>query len=165
MKRYFKNRTFYKIQSQSLIDNPDQRINDDLSAFTGTALAFSLTFLNAAVDLISFSNILYGIYPPLFIVLIVYSLGGTGISIFLGKNLVNLNFMQEKKEADFRYGLVRVRENAESIAFYGGEENELQLLLDRFRRAFENLSVSFACIDFLSPYIIIHFTLLVCSDI
>jgi ABC-type uncharacterized transport system fused permease/ATPase subunit len=85
MKRYFKNRTFYKIQSQSLIDNPDQRINDDLSAFTGTALAFSLTFLNAAVDLISFSNILYGIYPPLFIVLIVYSLGGTGISIFLGK--------------------------------------------------------------------------------
>jgi len=50
--------------------------------------------------------------------------------------------MQEKKEADFRYGLVRVRENAESIAFYGGEENELQLLLDRFRRVFENLSVS-----------------------
>nr|XP_034596278.1 ABC transporter D family member 2, chloroplastic isoform X2 [Setaria viridis] len=55
-------------------------------------------------------------------------------------NLVNLNFMQEKKEADFRYGLVRVRENAESIAFYGGEENELKLLLDRFRRAFDNLS-------------------------
>ncbi|XP_021311723.1 ABC transporter D family member 2, chloroplastic isoform X1 [Sorghum bicolor] len=140
MKRYFKNRTFYKIQSQSIIDNPDQRINDDLSAFTGTALAFSLTLFNAAVDLVSFSNILYGIYPPLFIVLVVYSLGGTAISVFLGKNLVNLNFMQEKKEADFRYGLVRVRENAESIAFYGGEENELQLLLDRFRRAFENLS-------------------------
>lgn len=54
--------------------------------------------------------------------------------------------MQEKKEADFRYGLVRVRENAESIAFYGGEENELQLLLDRFRRAFENLSVSISAL-------------------
>jgi ABC-type uncharacterized transport system fused permease/ATPase subunit len=85
MKRYFKNRTFYKIQSQSLIDNPDQRINDDLSSFTGTALSFSLTLLNAVVDLVSFSNILYGIYPPLFIVLIVYSLGGTAISVFLGK--------------------------------------------------------------------------------
>jgi ABC-type uncharacterized transport system fused permease/ATPase subunit len=85
MKRYFKNRTFYKIQSQSLIDNPDQRINDDLSSFTGTALAFSLTLLNAVVDLVSFSNILYGIYPPLFIVLIVYSFGGTVISVFLGK--------------------------------------------------------------------------------
>lgn len=55
---------------------------------------------------------------------------------------MNLNFMQEKKEADFRYALVRVRENAESIAFYGGEKNEKQVLLDRFKRAFENLSVS-----------------------
>lgn len=49
--------------------------------------------------------------------------------------------MQEKMEADFRYGLVRVRENAESIAFYGGEENEIKLLLLRFRSAFENLTV------------------------
>ena len=52
-----------------------------------------------------------------------------------------LNFFQEKKEADFRYGLVRVRENAESIAFYGGEANEIQLLLQRFRSAVENLTV------------------------
>ncbi|CAL9138651.1 unnamed protein product [Musa acuminata var. zebrina] len=140
MKRYFKNQTFYKIQSQSIIDNPDQRIVDDLSSFTGTALSFSLILFNAAVDLVSFSNILFGIYPPLFGVLLVYSLGGTAISVFLGKGLVTLNFMQEKKEADFRYGLVRVRENAESIAFYGGEGNEMQLLLQRFRRAFENLT-------------------------
>ncbi|GLT67236.1 hypothetical protein SLA2020_395580 [Shorea laevis] len=140
MERYLSDQTFYKIQSQSIIDNPDQRIVDDLSSFTGTALSFSLTLFNAAVDLISFSNILYGIYPPLFIVLLVYSIGGTAISVFLGKGLVTLNFLQEKKEADFRYGLVRVRENAESIAFYGGEENEMQLLLRRFRRAFENLT-------------------------
>lgn len=140
MERYLKNQTFYKIQSQTIIDNPDQRIVDDLSSFTGTALSFSLTFFNAAVDLISFSNILYGIYPPLFVVLLVYSIGGTAISVFLGRGLVTLNFLQEKKEADFRYGLVRVRENAESIAFYGGEENEIQLLLQRFRSAFENLT-------------------------
>ncbi|KAH1237372.1 ABC transporter D family member 2, chloroplastic [Glycine max] len=138
--RYLKNQTFYKIQSQSIIDNPDQRIVDDLSSFTGTSLAFSLTLFNAAVDLISFSNILYGIYPPLFVVLIVYSIGGTAISVFLGRGLVNLNFLQEKKEADFRYGLVRVRENAESIAFYSGEESEMQLLLQRFKSAFENLT-------------------------
>lgn len=140
MERYLKNQTFYKIQSQSIIDNPDQRIVDDLSSFTGTALSFSLTLFNALVDLISFSNILYGIYPPLFIVLLVYSIGGTAISVFLGRGLVTLNFLQEKMEADFRYGLVRVRENAESIAFYSGEENEMQLLLQRFRRAFENLT-------------------------
>lgn len=138
--RYFENQTFYKIQSQSIIDNPDQRIVDDLSSFTGTSLSFALTLFTAAVDLISFSNILFGIYPPLFVVLIVYSLGGTAISVLVGKGLVNLNFMQEKKEADFRYGLVRIRENAESIAFYGGEENEMQLLLQRFKQAFENLT-------------------------
>ncbi|XP_077251029.1 ABC transporter family protein [Tasmannia lanceolata] len=140
MQRYFRNQTYYRIQSQSIIDNPDQRIVDDLSSFTGTALSFSLTLFNAAIDLISFSNILYGIYPPLFVVLLVYSLGGTAISVYLGRGLVTLNFMQEKKEADFRYGLVRIRENAESIAFYGGEGNEMQLLLQRFSRAFENLS-------------------------
>ncbi|XVF44357.1 hypothetical protein PTKIN_Ptkin02bG0113900 [Pterospermum kingtungense] len=140
MQRYLSDRTFYKIQSQSIIDNPDQRIVDDLSSFTSTALSFSLTLFNAAVDLISFSNILYTIYPPLFGVLLLYSVGGTAISIFLGKELVTLNFLQEKKEADFRYGLVRVRENAESIAFYGGEDNELQLLLQRFKSAFENLN-------------------------
>ncbi|XP_039001850.1 ABC transporter D family member 2, chloroplastic-like [Hibiscus syriacus] len=140
MQRYLTDRTFYKIQSQSIIDNPDQRIVDDLSSFTSTALSFSLTLFNAAADLISFSNILYTIYPPLFVVLILYSIGGTAISIFLGKGLVTLNFLQEKKEADFRYGLVRVRENAESIAFYGGEDNELQLLLQRFTSAFENLT-------------------------
>ncbi|KAI8557344.1 hypothetical protein RHMOL_Rhmol04G0003300 [Rhododendron molle] len=138
--RYLKNQTFYKIQSQSMIDNPDQRIVDDLSSFTETALSFSLTLFNAVVDLVSFSNILYGIYPPLFVVLLVYSLGGTAVSVFLGRGLVTLNFLQEKKEADFRFGLVRVRENAESIAFYGGEENEMQLLLLRFRSAFENLT-------------------------
>ncbi|XP_054813499.1 ABC transporter D family member 2, chloroplastic, partial [Prosopis cineraria] len=140
MERYLKNRTFYKIQSQSIIDNPDQRIVDDLSSFTGTAIAFSLTLFNAAVDLISFSNILYGIYPPLFVVLLAYSIGGTTISVFLGKGLVNLNFFQEKKEADFRYGLVRIRENAESVAFYGGEESEMKLLLQRFKSAFDNLT-------------------------
>lgn len=63
------------------------------------------------------------------------------------QGLVNLNFLQEKKEADFRYGLVRIRENAESIAFYGGEENEMQLILQRFRSAVENLTVSTFVLD------------------
>ncbi|KAK2422013.1 ABC transporter D family member [Trifolium repens] len=151
MDRYLKDQTFYKIQSQSIIDNPDQRIVDDLSSFTGKALSFSLELFNAAIDLISFSNILYGIYPPLFVVLLIYSIGGTAISVFLGRGLVTLNFLQEKKQADFRYGLVRVRENAESIAFYGGEESEMQLLLQRFKSAFENLTqllISSRNIDF-----------------
>ncbi|KAH8966855.1 hypothetical protein BDL97_03G049200 [Sphagnum fallax] len=140
MHKYFQNRTFYNIQSQALIDNPDQRIVDDLNSFTGTALGFSLAVFNAAISVVSFSRILYQIYPPLFFVLVVYSVGGTVISVALGKALVGLNFMQEKREADFRYGLVRVRENAESIAFYGGEMSEIQLLLQRFKQSFDNCS-------------------------
>eukprot|EP00249_Psilotum_nudum_P019521 c27291_g1_i3 orf=121-2163(+) len=138
--RYFENRAFYQIQLRSLIDNPDQRIVDDLNSFSGTALSFALAVFSATIDLISFSGILFGIYPPLFLVLLIYSIGGTAISIMLGKSLVNLNFLQEKKEADFRYGLIRVRENAESIAFYGGEDNEMQILLQCFKHCFENLS-------------------------
>ncbi|OVA13938.1 ABC transporter-like [Macleaya cordata] len=142
MKRYLnnKNQMYYKIQSQSIIDNPDQRIVDDLKSFTRTSLTFSLIIFKSVVDLISFSKILYDIYPSLFVVLALYSVGGTAISLYLGRDLVTLNFLQEKKEADFRYGLVRVRENAESIAFYSGEETEVQLLTQRFRSAFENLS-------------------------
>lgn len=70
--------------------------------FTETALAFSTGILNAFVDLVSFSGILYTIYPPLFLALLVYSVGGTAISLQLGKPLVGLNFRQEAREADFR---------------------------------------------------------------
>ncbi|CAI0555420.1 unnamed protein product [Linum tenue] len=82
LQRYLKHRLFYKIQSQSIIDNPDQRIVDDLSSFTGTALSFSLALFNAAVDLISFSNILYGIYPPLFIVLLQLLISSRNLEFF-----------------------------------------------------------------------------------
>ena len=82
---------------QMLVDNPDQRINDDVRVFTATALAFSLAVFNATVDLISFSGILYSIYPPLFATLIAYSLGGTAISVALGK--VRLAGRQGGREA------------------------------------------------------------------
>lgn len=72
------------------------------------------------------------------------------------QELVTLNFLQEKKEADFRYGLVRIRENAESIAFYGGEENEMQLLLQRFKNAFENLTVLIISTSFFSIWVFFY---------
>ena len=81
-------------------------------SFTDTTLASGVTLLNAAVDLVSFSGILFTIYPPLFVALLVYSVGGTAASLYIGRPLVGLNFAQEAAEANFRYGLVRVRENA-----------------------------------------------------
>lgn len=62
-----------------------------------------MTILNAVIDLVSFSEILYTIYPPLFVVLVVYSVGGTAISLKLGQKLVGLNFQQEAQEANYRY--------------------------------------------------------------
>jgi ABC-type uncharacterized transport system fused permease/ATPase subunit len=106
--------------------------------FTDTTLAMVITLLNAAVDLVSFSEILYSIYPPLFAALVVYSVGGTAASLAIGRSLVGLNFQQEAQEANFRYGLVRVRENAESIAFYGGEDNEVRLLGGRLQAVVAN---------------------------
>ena len=76
--------------------------------FTDTALSFSMTILNAVIDLVSFSEILYTIYPPLFVVLVVYSVGGTAISVKLGQRLVGLNFQQEAQEANFRQGICSV---------------------------------------------------------
>jgi ABC-type uncharacterized transport system fused permease/ATPase subunit len=100
---YLKDRTFYRIASEGTIDNPDQRINADIGAFTGTALGFVLTLFNSAIDLASFSGILFSIYTPLFFVLVVYALGGTAVSVALGQRLVGLNFAQEAREADFRH--------------------------------------------------------------
>ncbi|KAK9814036.1 hypothetical protein WJX73_009771 [Symbiochloris irregularis] len=137
-REYFENQTFYRVQAGSLVDNPDQRISSDIRQFTESALGFALTLLNAAIDLVSFSGILFTIYPPLFVALLVYSIGGTAISLRLGRPLVGLNFQQEAQEANFRYGLVRVRENAESIAFYRGEGSEQRLLFQRLQAVVEN---------------------------
>ena len=140
--QYLGDQTFFRIAQEAEIDNPDQRINADVGAFTATALGFALTLFNAGTDLVSFSGILWGIYPPLFGVLLVYSLGGSAASVWLGSRLVGLNFLQEAREADFRYALVRVRENAESIAFYGGEAAEEAVLRTRFAAALGNLRES-----------------------
>ena len=138
MDEYFKDRKFYTLQASAQLDNPDQRITSDVAQFTGTTLSLTMTLLNSSVDLISFSGILFSIYPPLFVALLVYSIGGTFASINIGRPLIGLNFLQEAAEADFRYGLVRVRENAESIAFYGGEEKEGSLLWHRLQSVVQN---------------------------
>lgn len=92
------------------------------------------------IDLVAFSSILYSIYPQLFLAIIAYASIGTFITTTLGKRLVGLNFLQLQREAFFRYSLMRVRENSESIAFYGGEalemkeiQRRLDSLLDNFR--------------------------------
>eukprot|EP00958_Prasinococcus_capsulatus_P015913 scaffold1741_cov409-Prasinococcus_capsulatus_cf.AAC.12 len=162
LEKYFRDRAYYQIQQQQSVDNPDQRMCDDVAIFTSTTLSFALTLLSSTVDLITFSGILYSIYPPLFAVLGVYAVGGSAASIAIvraescrGKPLVGLNFNQERREADFRFGMVRVRENAESIAFYKGEEIEIRVILARFGALLDNYSkllIAERNLDFFTTY-------------
>lgn len=95
--------------------------------------------LTSAIDLVAFSSILYSIYPQLFVAIIAYASLGTVITTSLGKRLVGLNFLQLQREAFFRYSLMRVRENSESIAFYGGEALEMKEIRRRLDAVLENL--------------------------
>lgn len=131
-RRYFNNRAYYRIRSAGLIDNPDQRISEDAKLFTATTLSLALVGVNSVITLIAFTGVLWSISRSLVAVLFGYAIIGTIGTILIGRRLVAINFNQYAKEADFRYGLIRVRDNAESIAFYRGEKREVQDLGKRF---------------------------------
>jgi vitamin B12/bleomycin/antimicrobial peptide transport system ATP-binding/permease protein len=139
--RYFQDRAYYKINSQKEIDNPDQRIAEDIKSFTSTSLYFLLLMLGAVIDVISFTGILWSISKGLSIGLIFYAVFGTAVMVIFGKRLIVLNFNQLRKEADFRYGLVHIRDNAESIAFYRGEAQESVQMKHRFLQAVRNFNL------------------------
>ncbi len=139
--RYFAQRHYYQIESDGGIDNPDQRIMEDIRSFTRTSLAFLLIILGALMDLLSFTGILWSKSVLLVVVVIGYSLVGTLLTVWIGRRLVRLNFTQLRYEADFRYALVHVRDNAESIAFYQGEGPEVAQIAERFRHVLKNFGL------------------------
>ncbi|MGV0025787.1 ABC transporter ATP-binding protein/permease [Phormidesmis priestleyi] len=138
---YFHDRAYYLLNMSELkIDNPDQRIAEDVRSFTQESLAFLLVLVESVLAVIAFSGVLWGISKPLVIFLVLYAVVGTLVTtVVFGKPLVRLNFEQLKKEADFRFSLVRIRENAEAIAFYRGEDRESQQVKQRFLEVFENV--------------------------
>jgi vitamin B12/bleomycin/antimicrobial peptide transport system ATP-binding/permease protein len=134
-------------------DNPDQRLTEDVEQFVERTLAIGLGLLSSIVTLISFVVILWGLSTAAPLVIagtdftvpgylvwcaLVYSALGTLLTHWIGKPLVALNFTKQRYEADFRFNLVRVRENSEQIALLRGDEAERQRLLDRFGRVVEN---------------------------
>jgi putative ATP-binding cassette transporter len=138
---YFENRAYYNLHiSQTEIDNPDQRIAEDVRSFTQESLTFLLRLVESVLSTIAFSSVLWGISKPLVFFLVLYALIGTLVTtVVFGKPLVRLNFEQLKKEANLRFSLVRIRENAEAIAFYRGEEQESNQVKHRFLDVFENV--------------------------
>lgn len=137
--QYCNDRSYYDLESDGSVDNPDQRIAQDLNSFATESLALVLTLVVSLIDVVSFSAILFTIYPLLFAILVGYAATGTVLTAVVGKRLVGLNYQQLVKEADLRYGLIRMRENAESIAFFKGEPREEAEITRRLKGAVDNM--------------------------
>ncbi len=147
-KKYYYLQMFYKHT-----DNPDQRISEDIKLFIDYFLKFTVGLTNNLLLFISFVAILWGLSGPLQFslggiaitipryivwVAIFYSILGTYVTHKLGYKLVGFRYVQQKYEANFRFSLIRLREHAQSVAFYGGEKEESLLLRDRFQSLLEN---------------------------
>src|SRR5215471_2802115 len=151
---WLRDRNYYRMQLRDDgTDNPDQRIAEDFRLFVDQSLSLGFGFLNATVTLVSFVAILwslsgsleiplggttYVIYGYMVWVAVVYAIAGTWFTHKIGKPLILLNFNQQKYEADFRYNLVRFRENSEGVALYRGEEDELRGFRTRFNAVVDN---------------------------
>jgi len=147
-------RTYYRMQlNASQTDNPDQRVAEDLKLFVDSTLSLSLGLLNAVVTLVAFLGILwvlsgtlefaiggqtYVLYGYMVWVALAYAVVGTILAHKIGRPLIALNFNQQRFEADFRFNLVRFRENVEGVALYRGEEDEMRGLRGRFTQVFSN---------------------------
>jgi putative ATP-binding cassette transporter len=155
LRNWLDKQAYYRMQlDHTTTDNPDQRISDDLDQFATITLALSLGLLSSFVTLASFVTILWTLSGALTIPLggglsieipgymvfaaLIYAVAGTLLTRWIGNPLVRLSFDQQRYEADFRFSMVRLRENAENVAFYGGEARELDTFKTRFARIVAN---------------------------
>jgi len=141
---------FYRLQYLSQrSDNPDQRIQQDVSSFVGSSLGLSMGVVSALVSTLAYTLILWNLSGPLHLlgvdipramvfVVFLYVLIATVLAVKIGRPLVKLNFLNEQFNANYRYLLVRLLEYAESIAFYAGEKVEGMLLRSRFGQIIHN---------------------------
>lgn len=151
---WMQERRYYALQlKRDGTDNPDQRIADDIYQFIDKSLNLMLGLFQQTITLMSFLGILWSLSGTLQIPLgsvtlsipgymcwgaLLYAIAGTFCSFYFGRNLIGLNYELEKREANFRYSLVRFRENVEGIAFYGGEGQEKEVFAKRFSHIIEN---------------------------
>jgi putative ATP-binding cassette transporter len=135
---YLSGLTYYRLEATREVDNPDQRITDDVKAYTQTTLSFFILSLNSAITSVAFLGVLWSIRPLLVLVAISYAAAGTTATLLLGARLVKLNNLQLKKEADLRYSLMQVRQAADAIATLGIEKTLRVRLRARLAEVVEN---------------------------
>jgi putative ATP-binding cassette transporter len=136
---YANNRVYYRLKMAGEIENPDQRIAEDIRAFTTTTISFVLMLLNGSLTVIAFSGVLWSISPLLFVVSVLYAAVGSCLTYLVGRRLVRLNFDQLDKEANFRASLIHMRANAESVALCRREGRLIRLLVRNLSDLVENL--------------------------
>lgn len=151
MQRWLDHQTYFRSQYVAQqIDNPDQRIQQDIEQFAQSTLSLSMGMLNAVVSLITFTLMLwtlsgvlavFGVEIPRAMVFLayVYVAVATVFAVWIGRPLIRLNFLNERYNADFRYALIRLREYGENIAFYRGEKVEQAALAGRFANVIQNM--------------------------
>ena len=153
-REWLSQRVYYKMELKNYgTDNPDQRMQEDLKSFTTNTLGLALDLMRSVVSLFSFVFILWGLSGPLSFavaghpvtipgymvwVALIYAIGGSWMAHRMGRPLIGLNFFQQRFEADLRFALVRMRENAEGIALYRGEKDEYRNLMERFKHVWNN---------------------------
>jgi putative ATP-binding cassette transporter len=132
LEKYLSKRAYYKINFLSDIDNPDQRISQEIEPITNNALNFSATFLEKVLEMITFLAIIWIISYQIAIVMMIYTIVGNLIAAYLNQNLVRISQEEIVSKADYSYALTHVRNHAESIAFFQGEKQELNIIQRRF---------------------------------
>jgi putative ATP-binding cassette transporter len=131
IRRYLAGGTYLHLKESATVENPDQRIADDVRVFTANTLSFTLMSMNGLLAVLSFSGVLWTISRFLFGVAVGYAALGTLATIYLGRPLIGLNYRQSDREASFRSELIHVRENAESVALLRREGSLTSRLLRR----------------------------------
>ncbi|BAZ23310.1 ABC transporter-related protein [Kalymmatonema gypsitolerans NIES-4073] len=132
LSKYLSNRAYYRINFQSDVGNPDQRLSQEIEPITSNSLSFLATSLEKVLEMTTFLIIVWSISQQIAVVMLVYTLIGNLIAIYLTQELNNINQEELELKAEYNYSLTHVRNHAESIAFFQGENQELNIIQRRF---------------------------------
>ncbi|TFI50882.1 ABC transporter ATP-binding protein/permease [Mastigocladus laminosus UU774] len=138
LSKYLNNRAYYKINFKSSIDNPDQRLSQEIEPIASNALSFSATLLEKILEMIAFLLILWSISQSVALMLVTYTVIGNLIAVYLTQELNKINREELEAKADYTYCLTHFRTHAESVAFFRGEKQELNIIARRFSNLIKN---------------------------
>lgn len=130
--KYLSSRAYYKINFKSNIDNPDQRLSQEIEPIASNAISFSATLLEKVLEMTALLIIIWSISQQVTVILVIYTVIGNLIAVSLTQQLNKINQEELEGKADYNYCLTHVRTHAESIAFFRGEKQELDIIVRRF---------------------------------